>query len=276
MKLDYFTLLSPEPIRLSVGSIKSPTLREIGRISFKRFGIYQIYLKLTPKDYYHELNSEKLPYWESLSDEQRDSITMWELITLEPDVVPGYLEMLNFFFVERVIFREGVFMVVDTDDYKTPDDELDINNNNLRGMLHHNFFLEVLDIIQQICCLKSGKKAVDINSLNFKTGKARRLYERMLKAKEEQSRIEAKKNAKDFAIPNVISSVAAKSNNLNIINIWDATLFQLFDQFNKLRSSDVHYINEVRVSVWGDEKKQFDPALWYKNQFDHEENDGLF
>lgn len=275
MKLDYFTLLSPEPIRLSVGSIKSPTLREIGRISFKRFGIYQIYLKLTPKDYYHELNSEKLPYWESLSDEQRDSITMWELITLEPDVVPGYLEMLNFFFVERVVFREGVFMVVDTDDYKTPDDELDINNSNLRGMLHHSLFLDVIDIIQQICSMKSGKDE-EKKDLKFKNEKTRRMYEKMLKAKEERDRIEAKKNAKNFAIPNVISSVAAMSNNLNIVNIWDATLFQLFDQFNKLRTNDVHYINEVRVSVWGDEKRHFDPALWYKNLFEDNEDDGLF
>lgn len=275
MTLDYFTLLSPEPIRLSVGSIKSPTLREIGRISFKRFGIYQIYLKLTPKDYYHELNSEKLPYWESLSDEQRDSITMWELITLEPDVVPGYLEMLNFFFVERVIFREGVFMVVDTDDYKTPDDELDINNSNLRGMLHHSLFIDVIDILQQICSMKSGKKESE-KELKFKNEKARRMYERMLKAKEERDRIEAKRNAKNYAIPNIISSVAAMSNNLNIVNIWDATLFQLFDQFNKLRTNDVHYINEVRVSVWGDEKKQFDPALWYKNLFEDNEDDGLF
>ena len=102
------------------------------------------------------------------------------------------------------------------------------------------------------------------------------MYERMLKAKEERDRIEAKKNAKNFAIPNVISSVAAMSNNLNIVNIWDATLFQLFDQFNKLRTNDVHYINEVRVSVWGDEKKHFDPALWYKNLFEDNEDDGLF
>ena len=275
MTLDYFTLLSPEPIRLSVGSIKNPTLREIARLSYKRFGIYQVYLKLTPKDYYNELNREKLPYWESLSDEQRAAMTTWELITLEPDVVSGYLEVLNFFFLERVIFREGVFMIVDTDDYKTPDDELDINNNNLRGMLHHSLFIDVIDILQQICSMKSSKDGAK-KDLKYKNEKARKLYERMLKAKEERDRIEAKKNAKNYAIPNIISSVAATSNNLNIVNIWDATLFQLFDQFNKLRSNDVHYINEVRVSVWGDEKKQFDPALWYKNLFEDNEDDGLF
>jgi hypothetical protein len=275
MNLDYYTLLSPEPIRLSVGSIKSPTLREIGDITFRQFGIYQVYLKLTPKDYYNEINKEKLPYWESLTDEQRSEMTMWEVVMLEPDVVPGYLRMFNFFFLERVIFREGVFLVIDTDDYKTPDDELEINKDNLRGILHHDLFTDVLDVIQQVCCMKS-KKPVNIKDIKFKNDKARRMYERMLKAKEEKDRIEAKKNAKDFAIPNVISSVAAKSNNLNIINIWDATLFQLFDQFNKLRSGDVHYVNEVRVSVWGDEKKQFDPALWYRNQFDDNENDGLF
>ena len=27
-------------------------------------------------------------------------------------------------------------------------------------------------------------------------------------------------------------------------------------------------MNTVRVAVWGDDKNQFDPSLWYKNNFD--------
>mgnify|MGYP007012484227 CR=1 FL=1 len=274
MKLNYYTLLCPEPIRLSIGTIKHPTLREISKVTYQRFGIYQIYLKLTPNDYYNELNKEKLPYWESLPDEQKERLTIWELIGLEPELVSGFLAVLNFFFIERIIFREGVFMVIDTDDYETPDEELEINKDNFRGMLHHDIFTDVLDILQQVCHMKSGDGAE--KNYKFKNDKARKLYERMLKAKEEQMRIEARKNAKNYAIPNMISSVAAKSFNLNIINIWDATLFQLYDQFNKLISNDVHYINEVRVSVWGDEKNQFNPALWYKNQYENDEDDDLF
>ncbi len=271
MILDYYSLLCPEPIRLSIGSIKNPTLREIGNITYKRFGIYQVYLKLTPDDYYKQINKEKLPYWESLSNEQKADMTTWDLVTLEPDIAQGYLEVFSFFFIERVIFREGVFVIVETNDKETPDDELDINENNLRGIIHHNTFMEVLDILQQICCLKSyGEEETP----TFKNEKARRLYERMLKAKEEQERINAKRNASNYSLPNIISSVASKSKNMNIIEIWDATLFQLYDQFNKLRADDIHYLNTVRVSVWGDEKGKYDDSLWYKNQY-NKSNSGL-
>ena len=275
MKLDYYTLLCPEPIKLSIGTIRQPTLREIGKITFKRFGVYQVFLKLTPKDYYTEINKEKLSYWESLPDDLKKELTTWELIELEPEIITDFLGAFNFFFVERVIFREGVFMVIKTDDYTTPDNELVISTENFRGIFHHDSFLEVLDILQQICHLKSGSDGAK-KDYKFKNDKARKLFERMLKAKEERDRVEAKKNVKNLSISNIISSVASKSSNLNIVNIWDATLFQLYDQFNKIIADDTHYINGVRVAVWGDEKNQFDPSLWYKNLYENDEDDGLF
>ena len=81
------------------------------------------------------------------------------------------------------------------------------------------------------------------------------------KKKEKQATI-------DVSVPNVISSTAAKSAGLNIINIWDATLFQLYDQFSKTQNDDIHYLNSVRVAVWGDEKNTYDHTLWYKNNYD--------
>lgn len=71
-----------------------------------------------------------------------------------------------------------------------------------------------------------------------------------------------------MTLPNVISSVAAKSLNLNIYNIWDITLFQLYDQFYRLQNNDAHSINSMRVAAWGDKKNTFDYALWHKNMFD--------
>jgi hypothetical protein len=93
----------------------------------------------------------------------------------------------------------------------------------------------------------------------------------MQKAQEEENRKKMEKEFYNMLLPNIISSVASKNSGLNIINIWDATLFQLYDQFEKKQNDDTHYMNSVRVAVWGDEKKQFDPTLWYKNNFDKQE-----
>lgn len=90
----------------------------------------------------------------------------------------------------------------------------------------------------------------------------------MLKAKEKENKRKAQKDFYNMSLPNIISATAAKNPGLNIINIWDATLFQLYDQFEKAQNDDAHYMNSVRVAVWGDEKNQFDPSLWYKNNFD--------
>lgn len=268
MKLDYYTLLCPVPISLSIGTIKHPTLREIGRIGYTRFGMYQVYLKLTPSNYYLFLGGKSgKEYWDNLSGEEQKETSLYDVLLLDHHVLYTYLEIFNFFFLERVIFRDGLFLIIDTDDYGTPQDEIDLEQSNIRGIINSTTFVGVLDLLQQICCIKSDD-ILDEAKPRFKNNKAKQLYERMLKAKEEQKKKTAEKDSLNMTLPNIVSSVAAKSPGLNIVNIWDATLFQIYDQFGKTQNDDVHYLNTVRVAVWGDEKNQFDQSLWYKNNFD--------
>ena len=58
MILDYGDLLSPEPIQTSIGKIKKHTLREISRLTFDRFGLYETLLKATPEDIYSKFFGE--------------------------------------------------------------------------------------------------------------------------------------------------------------------------------------------------------------------------
>lgn len=274
MKLDYFTLLCPEPISLSIGTIKQPTLRDIGKITFSKFNMFQVYLKLKPSDYYEKINELRgKSEWDSLTDEQKSHITLFDVILVEDIVRLTYLEIFNFFFVERVIFRENLFVIVKTDDYDTPSNDLNLSDENVKGVISNDNLLSVLDILQQICCIKSDD-ALDENKPVFKNKKAKRLYEKMLKAKATENKKVELKDYYNLKLPNIISATAMKSHGLNIINIWDTTLFQLYDQFKKLQNDDSHYMNAVRVAVWGDEKNQFDPSLWYKNTYDKQNNKG--
>ena len=268
MKLEYYTLLCPTPIKLSIGRIKKHTLREIGEFSFLRFRVYEAYLLLTPNNYYNNLADETdKAYWESIPDEQKIHTTLYDLILLYDDLRECFLEIFNFFFIERVVFRDNVYYTLNTDDYDTPDDEIEFTEDNIVGVINYSNIYDVLDILRQVCCIKSDDP-LDEQKPVFKNAKAKKLYEKMLKAKEEETKKKEKQATIDASVPNVISSTAAKSAGLNIINIWEATLFQLYDQFSKTQNDDIHYLNSVRVAVWGDEKNTYDHTLWYKNNYD--------
>lgn len=272
MRLDYYTLLCPVPISLSIGTIKQPTLIDIGKLTYPRFKIYQAYLKLTPRAYYESINPEQgKKDWEILTDEQKQEVTLYDVIIVEEPVRYYFLEIFNFFFVERVIFAEDIFWILKTDDYETPMDEIELTKDNVKGAITYDTLSDVLDILQQVCCMKSSDP-LDEEKPKFKNAKAKKLYEKMLKAKEDDKKEKEFEDFVNLTLGNIVSSTAAKSMNLNIINIWDATLFQLYDQFRRAQTDDAHYMNAVRVAVWGDEKNQFDPALWYKNTYDKQQN----
>ncbi len=65
-----------------------------------------------------------------------------------------------------------------------------------------------------------------------------------------------------MSLPNIISSVAVRSLSLNWINIWDITIYQLFNEFERLQIIDQYDIASTQVSVWGDKEKKFKFGAW--------------
>lgn len=260
MRLDYGTQLSPSPITLSIGNMKKPTLREISQLSFDKFSFYEFLMKLTPELYYTKLKAnggkEK---WKSMPDEEKDELKMYDIILSDDSIKNSYVDLMNFFFVENVVFQEGYFILLNPDviDYDN------LSSENIRGVISQEQFYQVLDLMQQICCIHSEEE--NIENMKFKNKLARKLYEQMLKAKKEQ---ESKKIDNNLSLPNIISSLSNKHPSINYINIWDLTIFQLLDSFNRIQANTMYEIDSTRVSVWGDEKKTFDFSLWYRNNYD--------
>lgn len=267
MDFDYGSLLSPDPIKLSIGMLRKPTLREISRITFPKFGIYQIFLKITPGEYFMKLGGEDgTEFWKSLTQGEQNEMTMYTVIVNEPSVQDVYAEIFNFFFEEYVVFKDNCFYLLNSGGFDD-DSDMEITPEKISGIIHKDTFDEVLEAIQQVCYLKLPDSS-NIDDSQFKNNKAKRLWERMQKAQKKKEKEIAEKNSKNLTIPNIISSVSAKSNSLSILNIWDITIFQLYDQFGKLQTDDAHAINSMRIATWGDEKKTFDAALWYKNMYE--------
>lgn len=263
MKLDYGAQLSPCPIALSIGTLIKPKLLDIAKLSFDKFSYYEFLLKLSPDTFYTKLNSEVgTEYWNSLSDDERDSITLYDLILENETLQDLFVEIFNFFFEETVIFEEGVFIIL-----RNPNTDLsNLGEADIKGIISKDSVMQVLDLIQQVCCINDEEKE-DEKNLKFKNSLAEKLFKRMKKAaKEAEAR---KKSDVNYTIPNIISTVSNRHQSINPVNVWDLTIFQLIDAFRRLQANEIYEIDATRVSVWGDEKKSFDAALWYKNQYDN-------
>lgn len=266
MKLSHGTQISPYPIPLSVGMLRKPKLREIAdprsqfKMSFEKFYFYEFLITMTPEEFFTQADlSAGKEFWDSLSKEEKQEITVYGLIETNPTLNHLFLEIFNFFFEETVLYVDGAFVLVNPDkDYtvETPQRE------DVSGIIDSNNFSEILNAIQQVCCIAPEEEEIP----KFKNKVAKRLYYQMKEAEEEQAK--KKKADKNMTLPNIISKVSANHPSLNYTNIWEYTIFELFDNFASLREGQIYEIEKTRVAVWGDEKKTFDPAKWYKNEFD--------
>ena len=263
MKLDYGTQLSPYPIALSIGSIRKPKLKDISDsakgMSFDKFNYYLVFIKMTPEKFYTEIQGQK-DYWNFLPEEHIQNITLFDVILKEESLQKLYVDILNFFFLETVIFEQGMFILLKSQFDTTKK----IRKEDITGIIKKDLFFKILDIIQQICCVKDFEE--DISKEPFKNNIAKKLFMKIRKAKKEEK---AKRKLDiNLTMPNIISSLANKHPSLNCVNIWDITVFQLYDSFEKIRINTIFDIDSRRISIWGDKNKSFDPNLWYKNNYD--------
>lgn len=264
MKFDYGTQLSPYPIKLSIGTLRKPKLQNIAKdLGFDKFGYYEFLIKMSPKTFYCELKGDEgKTYWESLSPEEQENITIYSILLQEEPLRNSFVNIFNFFFVEKVIFQEGYFVLLNNGIELSNDRTL--QPEDVCGVISENIFEKVLNAIQQVCCIADQDE--DINELKFKNNLAKKMFLKMQKAAKKDK--EKQKSNPDFTIPNIISSVSNKHSTISPINVWDLTIFQLLDSFSRLQANTMFDIDSTRVSVWGDEKKTFNAALWYKNNYD--------
>lgn len=262
MKLSYGTLISPFPIVLSVGTLRKPKLKDIANppMSFEKFYYYEFLISMTPEDFFTQAEEDGKKFWESLSQEEKDSLTVFYLITENNVLMNNFLEVFNFFFEETVLYVDGAFVLVNPNkDYReTPPTKEDVV-----GFINSKNFSEILYIIQQICCIAPEEP----EKPKFKNKAAERIYNKIHRAEQENKK--KKKVDINMTLPNLISKVSSKHSSLNYSNIWDITVFELLDSFGSMQNNVVFDIECTRVSVWGDEKKTFDIAKWYKNNFDN-------
>lgn len=297
MQLEEFELLSSEPIYIEgVGNIKIPQLNDIRKIGYKTYETLTSYLAVDLQKY---LDIKELrEQYDKLSDEGKAFNTLYNLIIRSEDFGEVYNLIFSFFISGNMTFNVETesFEFYKTETYEETDSEniklskskiniffrqlfkrinifshksdtstiikpLAKEKQVLIGVVNNDNFDLVRDVLLQINKLKEIQTSNE--QPKYKNEMAKRLAERMAKA--EKAKQEKSKDNMSFG--KMISKYCADNKNgINILNVWNMTIFQFYDQFaqhNHIRQSDIQdmvYANTVSFS----DLKDYDSQLWLK------------
>lgn len=242
MNVNYFDLLSPTPMQLSgIGGIISPTLREISAIGYNT---YQFYLSILQMDYKNLLSvigsnaTQEAAYMQT---------SIFDLLISDTRTTDMLQALLNFFLKEDVSYSEidKTFLV-----------QMD---GVVVGIITSQNYPQVCEAI----CLRNGiRPRQEADGSKAKSKKALEIIKKLQAGREQKAK--QVKTDDNLELGNILSAVANKSQSLNIINIWDLTVYQLWDCFFRLSNNNIYNIQSMSVAAWGDKDHHFDATAWFK------------
>ena len=234
MYFDYFDMLSGEPLWLEgVGHIKSPLLRDIcpsSGIGYKQYNLYLNFLSWEKK---HLLKYDKLMQYRGASKLDREQFEVFDIATLLKQTRELYRGVLSFFIVENIVWDEAnrrFAVCVNGEDDK----------QIVIGEINRDNFDHVRKIILQSNFIGLDK---DEAPIQHSSERSKELWERAQKYLEEQAKTNDKDSKPEYHISNIVSKLCAAHPSYNLLNIFNLTIFQLYDsffQFGYLRSSDLN------------------------------------
>lgn len=222
--------------------------------------MYQYYLNvliMDSKQLFSMMN--KSDVYDAMTDEERLLINVYDILIDNDDFADLIKTSLNFFIKEDVVFsREYRAFEVKGNVFVKEGDEM-VEKYATIGVIDKENFSDVVDVICQRNNIKN-KEVTDPSKVKNK--KALAILQKIKKGAEKMAKVT---NAdENMELGNIISAVANRSQSLNIVNIWDLTIFQLWDSFARLTNNNAYDINAASVSAWGDKDKKFDFNGWFK------------
>ena len=247
MKFSYEELISGDSIFVqNIGHIHSPFLWQLKPTKGIGVSYYNFYLNILSWDKFDTLKfiqSLRLGSVKALKG--NDRLEVFDIMTL----IDNFRELLQtamaFFMDEKLVW--------DANSYRF--ETRSQTDGELIGYIDRTNFEDVRDMMLQVNYIGIGDQA---KPAKFTSAKAKELWELAQKHLKETS----VKNPKDkkMELGNIISKLCAVPSGYTLLNIYDLTVFQLYDQFFQygyLRAMD---LNEMAFSNHGG--KNFDFQAW--------------
>lgn len=167
---------------------------------------------------------------------ERHLYKVFDMYMLSNDMQELVLKSFNLLFQTENVIIDGELL----DDMSVVIDEKYVINRD-------NFD----DVVSMIQLQNNPEKSVsDEDEYNPANELAKSIAEKLKRSKEIVEKSKALESDGDgLTIPDIISAVSAMSNSLNKLNIWDLTIYQLYDEFARLTKID-NYRLQIQASMW--------------------------
>jgi len=253
MKIPQFALLSPDPFVLQgIGTLKSPILKEISPSNMMNYSLYALVTQIlfgSKKDIIdigQKLGDNNL--YEELIEPDIEASSKYNLIISSIDLREALCKALALFFCNTIVFSPDnkSFLV-----FSVTDDKADIV-----GSINEDNYLFVEDLLKQLLHCESE---YNDKQLKYSSEKAKELWDKVTKAEEREK---ADVNARDYEIGNIVSKLCVCGIGYTVENIYNLTVYQLYDQFSAYIQNRISQLSENAYAHNGG--KDFDINGWLR------------
>lgn len=260
IRLSYIDHISPYGVMLrGVGRIHSPVLSDILKTGYYQYQRILTLFLYTPEKYFTDLSAEmhmENP-WNQLTNEQKNSLTMFGILTANEDARFELISGLALFICGNLEWDAShAAIVIDRQD-----------NGSVGGFIDVKNYQSVVKVILQL--LDISVDDIPEEAPKFKTEKDRLFYEKFQAKKKKFA--QTKKIDPNFELPNMISLLCTFHPSLNYSNIFSLTIGQVRDTFSQLLKAKQLSIADMNYSVWGG---KYDPSKWVERIDKETENIG--
>lgn len=196
------------------------TLGEVIDIGYSKYSQYLSILSVKTKDFFKDQKD---------TPENLLNMTPFELIFAsgDKDVALLLIQALQFFLREEAVFFDSHFGLVFGEELpKSMEDIRCVNKTN---------YTAVVEVIK----FQNGLSDADEDLFNPSDESTRKLMERMREYEEivrKAKRQSGEDENLEVDFSDIVSAVSTKSNSFNKFNIWDATMYQVYDEFRRLEA----------------------------------------
>lgn len=247
-KISSFDLLNREPIKFYDILIYKPKLSDIeivGKDSFMRRTNLITISELDIRDFYEEIG-------ENIKDIDPFYFKPYNYLISQCQNKLFFLEIKIAFFtyIKREIkIEEGLFTC-----------SLD---NGSTFVFTQEIFNEFQNIVKEINFEKGDEEFPEIISDNEEMVKKFEEKRQLLIETKRKERKKAMSKEEGITLGEVISCLCAFGIGYNMLNIWDLTIYQLYDQFERCKLKD-EYDKNLSAIMAGADSSKIDLVYWIK------------
>lgn len=220
MNFAYEDLISGEPIPVyEIGHIRSPFLYEIKPHKGIGYWLYNLYVNIMRWEKDDVIRFTKMITNKNLNLlAEKDKVGVFDALTIVSQTRMLLQDAITFFMTEDLRWVEN----------KRYFEVLNRENGEVIGVIDRKNFDEVRDMILQV-------NYVDTNNPKtkpiFSSEKAKQSWEKVQEYLKQTKNNE--KNDHSMDIGNVISKLSCAGVGYNLLNIYNLTVYQLYDQFSQ-------------------------------------------